>query len=115
LLYRWLAKTYPATSELKASFRLVPEESVNRQKHSKYPADVLFDIKHGNHRIGHPILPFEVKQLQQEFSREENGQQVIYSYRIRHDPEDCKYPHCEIEVWSKGQLVTDVPGIICKN
>jgi len=110
VLYRWLAKSYP-TSELKEKLRLVPGESVNRQKYSKYPADVLFDIE-GNHRIGHPILPFEVRQLQQALSREENGEEVIYSYRVRHDPEDCMHPHCEIEVWSKGQLVSNVPGII---
>jgi hypothetical protein len=65
-------------------------------------------------RVGYPILPFQVQQLQRDLSREENGEQVIYSYRIRHDPEDCMYPHCEVEVWSRGQLVTNVPGIIRK-
>lgn len=113
-LYRWLSSTYPA-SELKESFRLTLGESVNREKYSKYPADVLFDIKHGNHRIGQPILPFQVRQLQQDFPREEGGKTVIYSYRVRHKPERCMYPHCEVEVWSNGRLIRDVkqiPGVI---
>jgi hypothetical protein len=113
-LYRWLASTYP-DSELKESFRLTPGESVNRKKYSDYPADVLFDIRHGNHRIGQAILPFQVGQLQQDFPIEKNGQTVVYTYRVRHKPEGCMYPHCEVEIRSNGQLIEDakkVPGII---
>jgi hypothetical protein len=113
LLYRWLLKTYP-NSELKESFRLIPDESVNRQKYSTYPADVLFDIR-GQHRVGHPILSFEVGQLERDFQHQEKDEMVVYSFRILHKPEDCMYPHCVVEVRKKGELITDakqVPGII---
>jgi hypothetical protein len=114
LLYRWLSKTYPR-SELKESFRLVPDESVNRQKYSKYPADVLFDIKDGNHRIGQAILPFEVGQLECDITHQKSDEAVIYSFRILHKPEQCMYPHCAIEVRSKGEIIHNekkIPGIV---
>jgi hypothetical protein len=112
VLYRCLPKTFPQT-ELKASFRLTQDESVNRRKYSKYPADVLFHIK-GTHRVGHPILAFEVRQLRQQLSRRENNEDAIYSFDVCHKPEDCMYPHCAVEVRRNGQLADSVPGVIRK-
>jgi hypothetical protein len=112
VLYRWLPKTYPQT-ELKASFRLTQDESVNRGKYSKYPADVLFNIK-GPHRVGHPILAFEVRQLRQQLSRRENNEDAIYSFDVCHKPENCMYPHCAVEVRRNGQLADTLPGVIRK-
>jgi hypothetical protein len=50
LLYRRIAKGY-MREDLRAGFSLDQAESVNRQKYSKYPADVLFNIVNGQHRI----------------------------------------------------------------
>jgi hypothetical protein len=107
-----VAQNFPK-NRAKAAFRLTQDESVNRGKYSKYPADVLFNIK-GPHRVGHPILAFEVRQLRQQLSRRENNEDVIYSFDVCHKPEDCMYPHCVVEVRRNGQLADPVPGFIRK-
>ena len=113
LLYRRIAKGY-MREDLRAGFSLDQGESVNRQKYSKYPADVLFNIVNGQHRIGHAILAFEVSQVQQQIPRTENNEEIIYSFRVTHRPERCMYPHCEIEVRREGQLVTNAPPFVRK-
>jgi hypothetical protein len=112
VLYRWLPITFPQT-ELKASFRLTLDESVNREKYSRYPADVLFNIS-GPHRVGHPILAFKVHQLRQQLSRRENNEDAIYSFNVCHKPEDCMYPHCEVVVRRNGEIASNLPAVIRK-
>jgi hypothetical protein len=109
LLYRRIAGGYER-EDLIAAFSLKPGESLNRQRYSAYPQDVLFNIVDGNHHVGSTILAFEVRQVRQQIPQSVNNQVVTYSFRLKHKPEDCMYPHCEIEVWENGRLVDRVPG-----
>jgi hypothetical protein len=108
-LYRRIANGYERR-DLIAAFNLKSGESVNRQKYSRYPEDVLFNIVDGNHHVGSTILAFEVRQVRQQFPQPGSNQVVTYSFRLEHKPEDCMYPHCEIEVWENGRLADRVPG-----
>jgi hypothetical protein len=108
-LYRWIAKGYER-KDLVAGFSLNPGESVNRERHSKYPADVLFNAKTGKHRVGFAILAFDVRLLRQPFASDQ--QNTTYSYDVVHKPVPCMYPHCEIEVTMGGQITTKVPPLV---
>jgi hypothetical protein len=85
-LYRWIGLSYER-EDLIAAFRLLPWESINRDKHSKYPADVLFNIVNGKHRVGFAILAFQVTHVQRELGLKQNDEEVTYSFRVRHKPE----------------------------
>jgi hypothetical protein len=70
------------------------------------PTDVLYDTADGNHLWTWGIAGFSVRQITQlslpnpnTAFRRVHGQPIppdVYSFRVRHSPMPCMYPHCEI-------------------
>jgi len=86
------------------------DTSVNREKYSQDPGDVLFNIVDGNHyrhwgvawlrvseieilRLPHPVL----------------GDEKIHTFKLMHQPEECMYPHSEMSVRQGDKTLTKRP------
>ncbi len=82
--------------------------SFNREKYSENPSDVLFSIKDKNHFFrSHKIVSLKVQEIEG-LKEIHPDDQEIYSFKVIHDPEDCMYPHCIVQVLKNGK---NVPGI----
>lgn len=105
LLYARWGKRHVREGRLDASVVRFPDQSVNRQKHSK-PLDVLLpepSDKSTKKRIYWGVFKFPVHAVLP--SIEQDGE-VICTFRVEHDPTEHNYAHSEIRVYREGQRIT---------
>lgn len=104
LYMRW-GNRHVKDGRLDASVIRFPDQSVNRQKHSK-PQDVLLREpcnENSKEWIYWGVFKFPVHAVLP--SIEEDGE-VICTFCVEHDPIDYNYAHCEIRAYRQGQRVT---------
>ena len=83
--------------------------SVNRSALSSSPADVLFEVKNGQHYAGHAILVLEAIHLQHwSFSKSTSGGTNVYTVQVEHAPTRCMYPHSEVKLLHNGIVTNDI-------
>lgn len=98
------------------------DQSVNSHRVNRFgtPRDVLFDTKRGNHYWDFQIACFNVRDIytlqlpnQNSIQRKADGSLKkdadIFTFEIRHTPDEHMYPHCIIEAKKNGESVKDVP------
>jgi hypothetical protein len=81
--------------------------SVNRSTLCSSPADVLFEVKSGQHYAGHAILVLEIARLQV-WSFSTNDGSNVYTVQVGHTPTQCMYPHSDVTLLLNGIAVNDV-------
>lgn len=89
---------------LAAAFR-TKRQSGNRERYSKTPDDVLYNInaKNKNEHFHHwGIVKIKVKTIQ---SNKYNHPEIDeeYTFKLSHEPEECMYPHSEIHIFLDGK------------
>lgn len=85
--------------EISAQYLRISDLSVNREKYSKVPTeDVLFDIKAGKHFLSYGVIEFQVGFVEALSFRHPDDKNDIYSFKIKHEPEECMYPHSVLMV-----------------
>jgi len=72
-------------------------QSVNREKHSRNPTDVLYNINSKQHFNKHGICSFSVADVE-DICISHPDLDIVYTLGLEHDPEECMYPHTIIEV-----------------
>lgn len=83
--------------------------SVNREKHSHRPEDVLFNVDGPPHFLAWGIAEIHVATVTDIHVPHPNSREPIhYSLAVRHQPERCMYPHCEIEVYANGERIEEI-------
>jgi hypothetical protein len=90
-----------------ASVRFRGGMSVNRDgldsnRISLYPEDVLFDTRSENHYSGWSILVFNVEAIRR-FTWEHPDTGKRYELRLKHEPEQCMFPHSLVELFCEGE------------
>jgi hypothetical protein len=84
------------------------------------PRDVLFDIKHGRHHWEFQIACFNVQEIgaltlpnERSIQRKKDGTVKsgpdVFTFRVRHTPDERMYPHCIIEAARNGGPLKEVP------
>lgn len=77
------------------------KNSVNRSGYSR-PSDVLILHDSGERLRRHAVLEFEISSRKFEWDGQNPG---TYEFRIVHDPKDCNYAHCNMQVFKDGKRV----------
>ena len=95
-----------------AVFRL-NDDSYNRDKYSRKPNEVLFNIRakdKNDHFFNHGILELNIQRLNsKKFNNIKiNGQIAKFRFLPKHVPEICMYPHCEIHAFQGDEKVNPV-------
>ena len=88
------------------------------------PADVLFDAGSGVFHADFRIVGLEVPRVLEvdipnpntvvtKKGKADPSDVTRFTFKIRHDPDACMYPHCVIETLKNGQAVTKIasPGV----
>ena len=94
---------------ISASIFPVKDDSCNRDKYSEKPEDVLYNTREedgGSHYVNMGILSFCSSTIDN-FTAEINQNNIkrIFTLKLKHDPLECMYPHCEILVLENGQIL----------
>ena len=117
LLFRWFKPNVQIDFEGKIStsavgdvFRPPHETSVNRSSLCKDSTDVLYNHKNLPHRFDYGVIQAKVNSFNTYgFSSTDNiGNerfQVNIMFGIQHAPEECMYPHTNINVYKNGELI----------
>jgi hypothetical protein len=84
------------------------EMSVNREKYSENAADVLYNIKTGEHFLRCGIYAFGVSDIQSLTYAHPTEQSKTYSLHVLHEPELCMYPHSIIAVLENGKRIAEI-------
>ena len=83
--------------------------SVNRERYSARPEDVLFNVDGPPHFDSWGVAALEVEGIQSiRVQHPDPKQRIEYTLKVRHKPERCMYPHCEIEVFANGEPVPEI-------
>ena len=81
--------------------------SVVREKYSNGPMDCLFDATGGGHCLGFAVAEFRVQQVEN-LSNMHPTTGEPYTFKVRHDPLECLYPHCEIRTLQAGKVIEEI-------
>ena len=105
-LYRWFV---PLPEAVQDNWIWHPvssgDMSVNRGKYS-VPEDVLYNTKDGNHRFGKArIATFLVEDISILSWNHPTEPSKNYKMRVIHEPEDCMYPHSNVQVLMNGDHI----------
>jgi len=84
------------------------EMSVNREKYSEKPEDVLYNIKTGEHFWHYGIYAFCVGAIQSLNYVHPTEQSKSYSLRAVHKPEPCMYPHSIIAILENEIEISEI-------
>ncbi|MFA4795102.1 hypothetical protein [Leptospira kirschneri] len=103
LLYRRFHKDFPPNFTTK-------EMSVNRQKYSHEPEDVLYDINTGQKRINFGIAQFRIRNLNTLRIPHPTIQNTEYTLEIVHAPIPCMYPHANVYVKKSNVRLNSLEG-----
>ncbi len=106
LLYMRWGRRHVKDARLDASLIRFPDQSVNRQKHSK-PLDVLLPEpcnENSKEWIYWGVFQFPIHAV---LPCIEDGGEVICTFRVEHDPIEHNYAHSEIRVYREGQRIRD--------
>lgn len=81
--------------------------SVLREAYSKGPSDALYDGANGNHCFDFGVVQFSVGRVES-LGTPHPETHAPFTFRVKHDPIECIYPHCEIETYLDGILIPDI-------
>jgi hypothetical protein len=76
--------------------------SVSAARFCNSPLDALYDAISGQNLVSFGIVSLKVRHIEEKEYRHPDTN-VIYKFRVRHDPTQCYYPHCEVDVLTDGQ------------
>jgi len=95
--------------QLSAAVFPVDEDSCNREKFSESCEDVLYNTRHedeGNHYFDWGVLMFQAGELNQFHNRiTEKGVHRDFVIELEHQPTECMYPHCIVNVLENGKKI----------
>jgi hypothetical protein len=83
------------------------EMSVNREKYSREPQDVLYNIKTGEHFLAHGICIFESGKVTA-LNYTHPALPKVYRLQLVHEPEPCMYPHSVIAILENGIRIREI-------
>lgn len=97
-------------SQVSAAIFPLKDDSYNREKYSKAPCDVLYNINAKNktdHYFNSGIISLTCGQIQNElrFKSIINKEEIEVMFNIIHKPEVCIYPHCEVIALKNGKHI----------
>lgn len=101
--------TWRKDKRISASIFPVRNDSCIREKYSRKPEDVLYNTRvedNGRHYFHMGILSFSTSDIdgfKEEISH--NNSRRIFTLKMKHDPLDCMYPHCEILVLENDTIL----------
>jgi len=76
----------------------VNDMSLNRGRYSKFPEDVLYDIKKGEHFVFFGIIEIEVGFVESPSYDHPEKESCVYTFKMKHEPEECMYPHSVLQI-----------------
>jgi hypothetical protein len=82
--------------------------SVVRKRDTAGPEDCLYDGKDGKHCFDFGVAELAVGKIQSLSKAHPQEQDSVYTFKIRHDPLECMYPHCEIRTYKGGSEVGEI-------
>lgn len=102
------AKKTLVDGKLSASVFSTHKMSLNRQKYSNEPSDVLYNINSKEHFINDGIFSLTVVNVNDFSEPSPNDHNKLYTLKLLHKPDECMYSHCEIFVGFDGELLDDL-------
>ncbi len=87
-----------------ASIR-VGDTSVNREKYSKEPNDVLYNTRLPEHYFNYGIFEITVGFIRDVTFTHPEDSSKVFTLRVLHEPSRCMYPHSVIKVEVNGELL----------
>lgn len=72
--------------------------SLNRERYSKSPEDVLYNIENGEHFLSSEILEIGVGSIELPRYPHPNDENRVYTFKMKHEPEECMYPHSVLKI-----------------
>ncbi|EQA47334.1 hypothetical protein LEP1GSC050_1807 [Leptospira broomii serovar Hurstbridge str. 5399] len=89
------------------------ELSLNREKYSNDPTDVLFRTTTGDYLSDYGILQFSVE-LFSNLNLQHDTEEILFTFKIAHKPEACMYPHSIIVPYKNGKQVDRISSNFIK-
>lgn len=81
--------------------------SVARSGYCQQAKDVLYDDEHGQHMFGWGVVEITVGVIESlRYTNPVTNDQV--TFKLRHDPKPCMYPHSEVDVLVNGEPVAEL-------
>jgi len=129
VLYRWFDPSKVesesngriSATTIKQAFTPLSELSNNRSSMSLYSTDVLYSISKLPHRDGFGVIKAKVTDINErtfdfdEGSKNNGNKKLLLSFKLKHDPEDCMYPHTIILIYKEGiELKGEIKGNLLK-
>ncbi|PQA60172.1 hypothetical protein [Siphonobacter curvatus] len=84
-------------------------DSYNRSKFSECPEDVLYNKDSEEHHLAYGIVSIKVSDVLSIREAEVNNERRIFTAVVNHKPENCMYPHCDLVIYSNGQVAEKRP------
>lgn len=97
-----------SAATLKQAFTPLLELSCNRSSLCLKATDVLYGITKLPHRDGFGVISTKIGNIHEhsfdfdEESKAEGRKKLILTFKLRHDPEDCMFPHTVIRIYKDG-------------
>jgi hypothetical protein len=95
--------------------QLVPPEafttrsmSVNRERYSNAPEDVLYNVEDGRHYTTWGVVAFTVGLVRSLSRMHPQIKNMVFTLAPVHAPIRCMYPHTEIEVRGNGERLGEI-------
>lgn len=80
--------------------------SGNREKYSKKPEDVLYNINAkntGDHFFSWGIVETKIKNIKSLIMSHPTKENSVLTFNVEHDPEKCMYPHTVVNTYENNQ------------
>lgn len=109
MLYRRFSKLEsPDGKSLSAAMLQTREMSVNREKYSKSPSDVLYSTTSKDHYFSHGVISMGYGQIFCLSVKHPDDKNIKYTFSVVHSPEECMFPHALIIVMNNGSPVKKI-------
>lgn len=72
------------------------------------PKDCLYDGENGKHCLNFGVAEFCVESIEALTKAHPQEKDTVYTFRVKHVPLECLYPHCEIWAYKNGAPVEEI-------
>lgn len=82
--------------------------SVVRKLLTHGPQDCLYDGQNGRHCLDFGVAELSVLGIESLTKMHPQEKDTVYTFRVKHVPLECLYPHCEIWTFKNGSAVEEI-------